>query len=121
VYSPQVDDVLEIPTDEDIDPSHGGKGEVQGIRAHTWSDSAILDVGPCELLDFGRQQERFDVCLRHSPEYHPDSLGSGFEFPESELGQHEDQRATGKGVQQAAGGVAELVVLAAAQRTEVSV
>ncbi|MGH9317247.1 MAG: hypothetical protein ACRD1P_09080 [Thermoanaerobaculia bacterium] len=115
VDSLQVDDVLEVPTDENVNPSDGGKSDVQRISAHVLPDSAVLDVGSREILRLGGQRDGLNVHHGHSPENYPDSLRRGFEFPKRELGQHQGQVAAFKRLKQAAGGLAKLLVFAATQ------
>src|SRR5207253_607572 len=67
-----------------------------------------------------RQRHRLEVRLRHSPDDHPHCFGSDREFTQGEFGQHQDELASYKCLNQALGRLAELVVFAAS-RTEVSV
>src|SRR5712692_7503473 len=60
VDSLQVDDVLEVPADQDVDSSHGGEGYVQGIRAQVCADSTVFDVGGREFLRLGGQGQGLD-------------------------------------------------------------
>jgi hypothetical protein len=55
------------------------------------------------------------VRLRDPADNNSDSLGSGLEFAESELRQHQSQLANYKCLKQAARGLSKLVVFAATQ------
>jgi hypothetical protein len=52
----KVDDVLEVPTDQNIDTGDCGEGNMQGISAHALPDCAVLDVSSREFLCLGGQR-----------------------------------------------------------------
>jgi hypothetical protein len=84
-------------------------------------DGAVLNVGSREILGLSGERKALDVRRWHPREGHSDPLRSGFELPDRELGQHQGQLAMLKRLEQAAGGFAELLVLAAAQDRSVRV
>ncbi|MCA1851679.1 MAG: hypothetical protein LC647_04620 [Beggiatoa sp.] len=59
--------MLEVPTDEDINTSDSGEGDVQGIRAHALPDCAVLDVSGRAFLRLGGQREGLDVAAGTRP------------------------------------------------------
>ena len=85
VDSPKVDDVLEVPADEDIDSRHRCKRDVQGIGNHAFANGAIRDVRGGQFLRLRRNRECFDMRFGHAGDVPSYFCRRNVEFAEGQL------------------------------------
>lgn len=107
----QVDDVLEVPADQDINSRDRCKGDVESIGAHAWSDCPIGDVGGREILDLSGHGKHFNQVGANSSEGVTNRCGGRLEFAKRELGDHKRQVAALERLQEPAGRAPKLAVL----------
>jgi hypothetical protein len=87
----QVDDVLEVPTDENVNPGHRSKGDMQRISAHRNAYCTFPDICVSEFLSFGRNRNNLNVPFRGFRDSFNDSFRGWFQFAQRKLGQYYDQ------------------------------
>lgn len=121
MYSAEIDDVFEVPAQQNIDPHQCGDSYVLGINHLRTADDTGSDILLGERFGLSRQFDVLSMARRYSPQDGLDPLRSAGKFEESKVRNDDDSAPLTEHRKNAGGILAELIVEAAPDHRGINV